>query len=290
MALFYPPYQYETIHAVFTVNGETLKAKETIVIEPGFKKITGKHDDSPKLNLSQLVKGQSLSVKASVSEQKLTEPPLRLSEADILAKMEKFGLGTPATRAEIIERIIETEVVERQNGRLYPSRKGKQLYELVNEELKSPELTARWEKDLELIARGKGDAKQFLQKIRQQTKDLVSEIKTTDRTYRAHNLTGSKCPECGSFLKERSTKEGKILVCSNMECCYRKHKDAKLSNRRCPQCHKKWSCMKEKLVSIFNVDLVMLLKKQKDVKKLLTSEKKGNLFKNTQKLNHLETA
>ncbi len=277
IALFYPAYQFETIHAVFTVNGETLKAKETIVIEPGFKKVTGKHEDSPKLNLSTLVKGQSLSVKASVSEQRLTEPPLRFSEADILAKMEKFGLGTPATRAEIIERIIETEVVERQNGRLYPSRKGKQLYELVNDELKSPELTARWEKELELIARGKGDAKQFLQKIRQQTKDLVSEIKTTDRTYRAHNLTGSKCPECGSFLKERSTKEGKILVCSNMECRYRKHKDAKLSNRRCPQCHKKMELHEGKAGVYFQCRPCNVVEKAEGRKKAINKREERKL-------------
>lgn len=99
------------------------------------------------------------------SAAKLTEPPLHYSEADILTQMEKYSLGTPATRAEIIERLLETEALERQNGRLFPTKKGKQLLDLVNEDLKSPELTAKWEQELENIARGKADPKVFLQNI-----------------------------------------------------------------------------------------------------------------------------
>ncbi|MEK4174985.1 DNA topoisomerase III [Aeribacillus sp. FSL K6-1305] len=240
LALFYPAYEYETVHAVFDVNGETLTAKETIVLNNGFKAVLGKQQDEPEnRNIPALVKGQSFAVHQVEIEEKLEEPPLRYSEADILTQMEKFGLGTPATRADIIERLIETEAVERKNGRFYPTKKGKQLIELVNDELKSPELTARWEKELEAIARGKGNPEFFLNNIRKQTKRLVNEIKNSDRSYKAHNLTGSMCPECGSFLKIRSTKEGRLLVCSNMECRYSKRKDPKLSNRRCPQCKKR---------------------------------------------------
>lgn len=277
LALFYPPYQFETLHAVFNVNGEILKTKETVVLEPGFKKVLGKSEETTKLNLSNLVKGQAFPVKAKISDQKLTEPPQRFSEADILAKMEKYGLGTPATRAEIIERIVETEVVERQNGRLYPTRKGKQLFELVNDELKSPELTARWEKELELIAQGKGDPKAFLEKIRQQTNALVSEIKTSEKNYRAHNLTGSKCPECDSFLKEKTTKEGRILVCSNMECRYRKHKDPKLSNRRCPQCHKKMELHDGKAGVYFQCRPCNVVEKAEERKKKVTKREERQL-------------
>lgn len=277
LSLFYPPYQYETIYAVFSVNGETLKTKETIVLEPGFKKLLGKIDETIKLNLSNLKKGQTFDVNPKISDQKFTEPPQRLSEADLLAKMEKYGLGTPATRAEIIERIVETEVVERQNGRLYPTRKGKQLFDLVNDELKSPELTARWEKELELIAKGNGDPKAFLEKIRRQTKTLVSEIKMSEKSYRAHNLTGSKCPECESYLKEKTTKEGRILVCSNMDCRYRKHKDPKLSNRRCPQCHKKMELHNGKAGVYFQCRPCNVVEKAEEKKKAVTKREERKL-------------
>lgn len=210
-------------------------------------------------------------------QQKWTEPPERMKEADVLAQMEKFGLGTPATRAEIIERLVETEVVERQNGRFHPTKKGKQLIELVNDELKSPELTAKWEQELERISKGKADPKVFLQRIRRQTEQLVSEIKASDKSYRAHNLTGSKCPECHSFLKERNTKEGKILVCSNLECHYRRRKDPKLSNRRCPQCHKKMEVHEGKVGLYFQCRPCNVVEKAEEKKKAINKREERKL-------------
>jgi DNA topoisomerase-3 len=277
---------------VFNINGEILKVKETVVVEPGFRKITGKVEETAvaKLNLGNLQKGKAFTVTASVSGQKLTEPPQRLSEADLLKKMEKYGLGTPATRAEIIERLIETEAVERKNGRLYPTKKGKQLYDLVNDELKSPELTARWEKDLEQIARGKGDPKQFLQNIRKQTERLVSEIKTTEQTYRAHNLTGSKCPECGSFLKERNTKEGRMLVCSNMQCRFRKRKDPILSNRRCPQCHKKMEIHEGKAGMYFQCRPCNIVEKAEERKSVVSKGEERKLLQKYSKTESFGTS
>jgi DNA topoisomerase III len=267
LALFYPAYQYEVVHASFEVEGETLSARETNILEIGFKKVIGKdEDDAATQSLGHLEKGKSYNVGQVTVNKKKTEPPLRLSESDILSKMEKFGLGTPATRAEIIERLISSEVVERQNGRLYSTRKGKQLLDLVNEELTSPELTAKWEKELEEIARGKGDPKAFKKRIREQTSLLVSEIKKSDKTYRAHNLTGSKCPECGEFMKERKTKEGRILVCSSPECSFRKHKDPKLSQRRCPQCHKRMEIHNGKAGAYFQCRRCNVVEKAEDKK------------------------
>ncbi|EIJ82139.1 DNA topoisomerase III [Bacillus methanolicus PB1] len=279
LALFYPAFQYETVHAVFDVNGETLSSRETVVVDAGFKAILSKNDDEPDSGqLGDIAKGQSYTVKNIEMDKKLTEPPLRYSEADILSLMEKYGLGTPATRADIIERLVETEVVERQNGRFYPTKKGKQLIELVNDELKSPELTARWEKELEAIARGKGNPKTFLQNIRKQTEHLVSEIKKSDRSYRAHNLTGSKCPECGSFLKERTTKDGRILVCSNMECRFRKHKDPKLSKRRCPQCKKRMEIHEGKAGAYFQCRTCNVVEKAEEKKKAVTKREERKLI------------
>lgn len=278
LTLFYPQYKYETISVVIEANGETLTTKTKVVTELGFKKVMNlKDDDIEKSSLQQLSQGQTLTVKKVDVEEKLTEPPLRLSEADLLGQMEKYGLGTPATRAEIIEKLVSSESVERKNGRLHSTQKGKQLMDLVNEELKSPELTAKWEKELELIARGKAKPEVFLKKIRQKTVDLVSEIKQSDKTYRTPNLTGSKCPECGSFLKEKNTRDGKILVCSNLECSYKRRKDPKLSNRRCPQCHKRMEIHQGVAGAYFQCRRCNIVEKAEEKKKAINKREERKL-------------
>ncbi|MFE4521597.1 DNA topoisomerase III [Cytobacillus firmus] len=285
LAIFHNPYKYETIHAIIDVNGETFTARETAVIDLGYRKVErNTEEETGKQSLKNISKGQSFTLQNAESAAKLTEPPLRYSEADILTQMEKYSLGTPATRAEIIERLLETEALERQNGRLFPTKKGKQLMDLVNEDLKSPELTAKWEQELEKIARGKADPKEFLQNIRKQTQTLVSEIKKSDKSYRAHNLTGSKCPECDSFLKERNAKDGKILVCSNLDCSFRKRKDPKLSNRRCPQCRKKMEIHQGKAGAYFQCRPCNVVEKAQDKKKAVNKREERKLVqKYTQK-------
>ncbi|MBG9444839.1 DNA topoisomerase III [Cytobacillus firmus] len=285
LAIFHNPYKYETIHAAIDVSGETFTARETAVIDLGYRKVErNTEEETGKQSLKNISKGQSFTLQNAESAAKLTEPPLRYSEADILTQMEKYSLGTPATRAEIIERLLETEALERQNGRLFPTKKGKQLMDLVNEDLKSPELTAKWEQELEKIARGKADPKEFLQNIRKQTQSLVSEIKKSDKSYRAHNLTGSKCPECDSFLKERNTKDGKILVCSNLDCSFRKRKDPKLSNRRCPQCRKKMEIHQGKAGAYFQCRPCNVVEKAQDKKKAVNKREERKLVqKYTQK-------
>jgi len=278
LALFYPPYRYETVRVQFDVNGERFTASEKVVLDPGFKKITGKDAETDGEKFSGISQGAKFPVKNSELAEKLTEPPERYTEADLLALMEKYGLGTPATRAEIIERLLETETVERKNGRFHPTAKGKQLISLVNEELKSPALTAKWEKELEKIARGEADPETFLQNIRKETRKLVEEIKTSSKTYRAYNLTGSKCPECGSFLKERNTKEGKILVCSNRECSFRKRKDPVLSNRRCPQCHRRMEIHQGKAGPYFQCRLCNIVEKAEDQKPVLDKREERRLL------------
>lgn len=285
LAIFHNPYKYETTHASIEVNSETFTARETAVIDLGYRKVERSSDEETgKQSLRNISKGQSFTVQTAELSAKLTEPPLRYSEADILTQMEKYSLGTPATRAEIIERLLDTEAIERQNGRLFPTKKGKQLMDLVNEDLKSPELTAKWEQELEKIARGKADPKEFLQNIRKQTRTLVSEIKKSDKSYRAHNLTGSKCPECDSFLKERNTKDGKILVCSNLDCNFRKRKDPKLSNRRCPQCRKKMEIHQGKAGAYFQCRPCNVVEKAQDKKKAVNKREERKLVqKYTQK-------
>lgn len=279
LALFYPPYQYESILAVLDVEGETFTARETVVLDKGFKAVTGKDEESAAPALANLKTGQTFTVKNVDMEKKLTEPPARYTEADLLSLMEKHGLGTPATRADIIEKIVGSELVERKNVRFYPTPKGKQLIDLVNDQLKSPELTARWEKQLEDIARGKGNPDAFLGDIRKQTKHLVSEVASSNKKYRAHNLTGSKCPECGERMKEVKSRDGKMLVCSNRECGYRKRKDPKLSNRRCPKCHKKMEIHKGEAGVYFQCKRCNVVEKAERNKKAPDKREKRQLMK-----------
>ncbi|MCO7176690.1 DNA topoisomerase III [Sporolactobacillus kofuensis] len=240
LALFYPEYTYQSMRAELAVHGELFILKTNTQTELGFKKLNARHEESSTSSRLHLQKGMALNIKQVIQKEKMTEPPARFSEADLLTKMEQFGLGTPATRADIIEKLLQAESVERVNGRLHPTAKGKQLIDLVNDSLKSPELTAQWEQRLEEIAKGNGSPSQFMEKIRRQTEQLVREVKESDHAYKMQNLTGSKCPECGSPMKEvRDRDGGRILVCINRECGFRKRKDPKLSNKRCRQCHKK---------------------------------------------------
>ena len=279
LTLFFPPYRYESIRIQFSIGGETFIAREQMITDIGYKKLSTGHDSDKTFDEPfRLAEGHSLSVKKVEREEKMTEPPSRWTEADLLGQMEKYGLGTPATRADIIERLIETEVVERQNGKLIPTPKGKQLIELVNDELKSPELTARWERELEQIARGKADPEVFMDNIRKQTVRLVREIQLSRKTYRAPNLTGSKCPECGSFLKERNTKEGKILVCSNFQCGYRRRKEPKLSNRRCPHCHRRMEIHEGKAGTYFQCRPCNMVEKMEETKQAVSRQEERRLL------------
>ncbi|MBY6085768.1 DNA topoisomerase III [Priestia flexa] len=276
MALFYPAYEFETVKVELEANGEQLVAQGKRVINLGFKQVT--NSDLEEASLPHLQEGAALSIKSVEMKHALTEPPLRHSEADLLAQMEKHNLGTPATRADIIEKLLQNESIDRQNNRLHPTPKGKQLISLVADELKSPDLTAKWERELEAIAKGKGNAKEFLANIRKQTAKLVQQVKTSEETYKPHNLTGSKCPECGSFLKEKKTKQGRVLVCSSLECSYRRSKDPKLSNRRCPQCHKKMEIHDGKEGKYFQCRQCQVVEKAEDKKKKMTKREERKLL------------
>lgn len=278
LTIFYPSYQYETIHVLFDANGETLSTKTSVVTNLGFKQLFSTAESGGNKELLNLTKGQMFTVKSAVLEEKLTDPPHRYSEADLLGQMEKYGLGTPATRAEIIEKLVSSEVVERKNGLFYSTQKGKQLIDLVNGELKSPELTAKWEKELEQIARGKANPNEFLKRIRKQTRNLVTEIKQSTKQYRTPNLTGSKCPECGSFLKEKKTKDGKFLVCSSLNCSYRRRKDPKLSNKRCPQCHKKMEMHQGAAGLYFQCRRCNIVEKAEEKKKAVNKREERKLL------------
>lgn len=260
IALFYGPYRYDETSVTLEAGGEPFYAKGKVEKDAGWKEVyqgsgsasyeeddeepeegaTRASGDKPSAQvLPTLAVGQSLPVKNAGVKELRTLPPARYTEASLLSRMEKHGLGTPATRADIIEKLLSTDTIERVRNTLVPTGKGRQLLDLVVNELRSPELTARWESELERIARGQGDPAAFMRGIREQTKKWIAEVKAETKEYKPHNVTSSSCPECGKRMLEVKGKRGKSLVCPDKECGYRRNAEPVLLNKRCPQCHKK---------------------------------------------------
>ncbi|WP_239618067.1 DNA topoisomerase III [Cohnella mopanensis] len=254
ISLFYAPARFDQVAVTIEVSGETLSAKGTTIKDNGWRAVydgqSMEEEDSEEdaedsaAMLPELREGESLEVKQCRIQNGRTMPPKRYTEAALLTQMEKHGLGTPATRADIIEKLVSSDTIERQSNLLHPTGKGKQLIELAPADLRTPELTARWESELERIARGQGKPEPFLNGIREMARELVSGVKKSEASYVPHNVSSSHCPDCGTRLLEKKSKRGLILVCPSEDCGYRRSDDKQLSNRRCPQCHKKME-MKE---------------------------------------------
>ncbi|MBT2289137.1 DNA topoisomerase III [Paenibacillus albidus] len=252
ISLFYPPARYDAVAVTVQVDGESFYVKGTTVKDAGWREVYGgdmSTDDEEEnaagepaagsVKLPELREGENVTIQCCIVKAGRTQPPKRYNEATLLTQMEKHGLGTPATRADIIEKLVSSDTIERQGNLLHPTGKGKQLIGLVSAQLRTPDLTARWEAELEKIARGQGKPEPFLQGIRRMAQDLVSGVKTSAAEYKPHNVSNSHCPECGTRLLEKKSKRGKMLICPAESCGYTRAGEKRLSNRRCPQCHKK---------------------------------------------------
>ncbi len=191
ISLFYPAARYDTVQVTMDAAGETFQAKGVTVKDHGWKVVYDEQwqDDEEEesdsssrdmereyaaQSLPELKQGESYSIHRTLVRNGRTLPPKRYTEAALLSRMEKHGLGTPATRADIIEKLVSSDTIERQGNSLHPTGKGTQLIELVSPQLRTPELTARWEAELERIARGQGKPEPFLQGIREMAASLVS--------------------------------------------------------------------------------------------------------------------
>lgn len=249
-----PPYEYEalTIHA--TVNGETVKATGTRTCEFGFKAISGETTEHV---LPEMMEGQRVNVTHVDLRAGETSPPKHFTEATLLQAMEnpqKFmkmsdkstadtlkesgGLGTVATRADIIDKLFGSYMMEQQGNAIRLTSKGRQLLDLAPSALTSPETTAVWESQLERIAKGQLNRQAFISEIKQYTSEMVAEIKASDDKFKHDNLSGRDCPDCGKPLLEVNGKKGKMLVCQDRECGHRKN-ITRTTNARCPKCKKK---------------------------------------------------
>ena len=261
LAVLMPPCAYEEVELTLRAVDHDFTAKGRIVSEPGWRRVYDRsfrledeEEDEPQ-TLPALEQGQRLSILgASVAVGK-TPPPPRYTEATLLTAMEHpqaqvtdkalqkiltetSGLGTPATRADIIEKLFSAFYIERRGKELVPTSKGMQLVELAPEDLRSAALTAQWEDRLARIAKGQERDAKFVEEMRAYASRLVAAVKASDAKYTHDNQTRKTCPDCGKFLLLVKGKRGEMLVCPDRECGYRKSV-MQVTNARCPNCFKK---------------------------------------------------
>ena len=243
-AVLYPPCEYEQTTLKGMCGGETFSAKGRVMKQPGwqaayedFQEEVSEEDIREQL-LPEIKEGTSQMVKLIKINEGQTKPPAFYNEATLLTAMEKGGLGTVATRADIIDKLFHTFLMEKKDKDIHVTSKGRQLLELVPEDLKKPALTADWEKKLMAISEGRLKKDMFIRDIRGYTEEIVSEIRTGDGKFRHENLTNTKCPQCGKRMLSVKGKNSRMLVCQDRECGYRETV-ARTTNARCPKCHKR---------------------------------------------------
>lgn len=264
LAVLFPAFTYEqlTLHA--KIDEENFIARGKTILSNGWKEVYENHfdddetkDDLKEQKLPQMNKGDQLKIKVIMQTSGQTKPPARFNEATLLSAMEnpsKYmdtqnkkladtlkstgGLGTVATRADIIDKLFNSFLIEKRGKDIHITSKGIQLLDLVPEELKSPTLTAEWEQKLDRIAHGKLKKDVFIKEMKNYTKEIVAGIKASNKKYKHDNISTKNCPDCGKPMLEVNGKKGKMLVCQDRECGHRKNV-SRLTNARCPKCHKK---------------------------------------------------
>lgn len=263
LACFMGPYKYKQIKAEFECESEKFTAGGKEEVSLGWKAVYSSDysfDDEDtadaqerKQILPKMKYSDEFICKNTFVKSGKTKPPARYTEATLLSAMEnpsRFvndknmkeylggGLGTPATRADIIEKLYSSFYVEKQGNSMVPTSKGVQLIDLVPPDLKEPLLTAKWEQELEKISKGKTQKQKFIAEIEKYSADLVKTVKNSSAEYKHDNMTKKTCPDCGKYLLEVNGKKGKMLVCQDRDCGYRRSVSI-ITNARCPECHKK---------------------------------------------------
>ena len=258
LAVFYGAYEYDQTVVTLKVGNETFTAKGNTVRDEGWKAVYLQEDEqSNERTLPVFKKGEQVSLRGIALTEGQTKPPARFNEGTLLAAMENpsqfmgdeskelvktlketGGIGTVATRADIIEKLFKSFVIEKKGNDLYTTSKGRQLLDLAPADLKSPALTAEWETQLTKIAKGQAKKADFMRQMIDFTQKSISDIKKSDQKFKHDNISGKVCSECGKPMLEVNGKRGKMLVCSDRTCGNKK-KVSTVTNARCPVCHKK---------------------------------------------------
>ena len=264
LSVLYTPFEYEEVIVRAKIGEEIFKARGKNILKLGWKEIfNGKDED---LEEDSLIKDQILPninndyIFENVKIEKIygkTNPPPYFNEASLLSAMENpgiyifdenkrlkeivnssGGIGTVATRADIIEKLFNSFLIENRGKDLILTNKARQLLDLVPKDLKSPKLTAQWEENLSKIEDGKIKDSEFINEMKIYSKKIVDEIKKSEDKFKHDNLSKTKCPECNKYMLEVKSKKGKMYVCQDREC-RGKINISQSTNARCPNCKKK---------------------------------------------------
>lgn len=279
------PFHYETVTATFECGGHTFTAKGKHILSEGWREIERifrstlkekPEDEDGGADLPELTEGQTFDgISVEITEH-YTQPPKPFTEDTLLSAMEnagkenmpdeaeRKGLGTPATRAAIIEKLVSAGFVERKGKNLIPTKAGMNLVTILPEPLTSPMLTAEWEQKLTEIAKDNSDPGEFLDGMCAMVKDTVS-------TYSHISEEGQKlfapdkevignCPRCGKPVYEGKSN----FACSDRSCSFVLWKNDRF-----------WTSRKKELTKKMAVDL---LKKGRTAVKGMWSEKKGDTY------------
>jgi DNA topoisomerase-3 len=252
-----PAYRYNQTKVVVEYNGEIFTASGSVTVSKGWKSVSGMDEEESTLKFKDLKVGDAINISQVDPKADKTKAPKLFTEGTLLSAMEnpsKYmvkkdkklarlledtgGLGTVATRGDIIEKLFSKFYVEKDGQYLRPTQKGLQLLKLVPDDLKEPDLTALWEAKLEKIKEGKLNIDEFLSEIKDYSKRIINEIKRDETRYVHTNRTGDKCPDCGNYMLKEKDRNGTVLICSDPEC-RKRIRVSKTTNARCPQCKKK---------------------------------------------------
>ena len=237
------PHIFEAVTAVFSCADTEFTARGKTVLAGGWKNLErryratlkSKPDEEAEAEntLPELSEGQTFTNPTAKVTEHFTTPPKPHNEATLLSAMERAGnedtdpdaerrgLGTPATRAAVIEKLVKSGFAERKGKQLIPTQNGATLISILPDMLTSPQLTAEWENNLTQIAKGAADAGDFMQRIEAMARELVKENSTADKdkaafTGREEKPSIGKCPRCGSPVREGK----KNFYCSNRDCAF----------------------------------------------------------------------
>ena len=241
LAVFYPYYRYETTKVYAMAEQEQFLSKGTVVLEEGWQAVEKalvpatatkkKKKDEEEQKLPALTEGEQRKIEKAAVQKKKTKPPTPYTESSLLSAMENAGrfvedealkeqmkdsgLGTPATRAAIIERLLTVGYIVRKGKNLIPTEKGMKLIEVVPIEMSSPQTTGKWEKGLSSISKGKMTEERFMASIRRYVQFLIQDAasgRRADVVFPAEQIRGKKrknnafgkCPVCGRDILENT--------------------------------------------------------------------------------------
>ncbi|WP_053027894.1 DNA topoisomerase III [Staphylococcus haemolyticus] len=249
------PHEYEAVRVNVTVGQHIFAFNEKVTRQLGYKALKMNNDNVVKKVAFQ--KGEKYHLQSLKVNEHETTPPDYFNEGSLLKAMENTqnyiqlkekkhantlrqtgGIGTVATRADIIEKLFNLNAIESRDGKIKVTSKGKQILDLAPQELTSPLLTAEWEEKLLLIEKGRYNSRHFIDEMKAFTQSIVNTIKNSEQKYKHDNLTTTECPTCGKFMIKVKTKNGQMLVCQDPTCKTKKNVQRK-TNARCPNCKKK---------------------------------------------------